>query len=561
MSPSRRATPPAPAFVRLSLEEALERLRDEHVVAGQTLRDGAGFKVDERGGGLWVAKYAEFETELQLTGRKLKDYRCDCPDFTEHQQCPHLAALLAVVHLRKQPRARAAGASPAKRQVVSIKRLLNSIDEHELREFVAQYARGHAEFALDLKVRFAQSLTINNRFEQVVTNLLSRSGKRFSPREAKRITDALNQFAGQREAWLAEKAFLDLYELNTTLIPKLVVLISKSERVRVDLAKYVSTCIDELAAIVQAGPPPVLIERIEAWLAPELERGAYYRAGVDPALYRLQDALDTDVEAIVAAIGAANERFGISESRVEAQMHLYYAHDLAGEAERLLIDHLDQPRLVSGALQAEVAAGNFERGVRLATAALRHQEGDENRLRLQQFLLAVAQAAGDPQLLSAYGPPVTYGTGELDALLSATEAASDTDREAALRATLDGLPGSGMREDQLRALRARLLYSLGEYQDLEAELYRSQDERVIREFLPQLSGKLGDEDFRLLLETKIREQLGQHFGKAPAQWVASLVDEVARRSRQDVTTAIVSQLRKDFKQRDALIDALDAALL
>jgi len=546
-------------FARVGINEVIESLADDAVVTGQTLRDSGNFNVVDHANGLWTVKAEGYETEIQLTGRKIKDYRCDCADFDRREQCAHFAALVAIVHLRKQPKAKKSAAP--RRTQLSMKKLLNSIEDHELRTFVHDYARKHSDFALDLKVRFAEALPLSNRFEQVITRLFKRTGATFSPRQAKRITDALNQFEEQRKRWLADKAYLDIFELNTTLIPKLVVLQGKADRVSVDIDTYVKTCIEELSQVVKSNPPPVILERIESWLEEERQRGAYFRTQVDFPLYELGELLGESVSETKAHILEANETYGTSESRIEALMQLYYRNDLNEEAEKLLIQHLDQPRLVIAALQTEVSKSNFRRALKLATAALKHQDKAEDALRLRQFILASAIPAKKLKLIVEHTPAVLVSTGELSSILPAIDELEDGPALDAFQACLTAVVKSKLHPDVKSTLTAELLLRMSDYEALEKLLYRSDSDVLIRQMLPRLVGKLPNEDLQLLLETKLREYLSNRFGKAPAEWVASLLDDVARRSKRDITSTLVSRIRIDFKKRNALLDALDAALL
>ncbi len=546
-------------FARMGINEVIESIADDAVVGGQTLRDSDDFQVVDHASGLWTVKGETFETEIQLTGRKIKDYRCDCLDFEQREQCAHFAALVAVVHLRKQPKAKKSAAP--RRTQLSMKKLLNSIEDHELRAFIQDYAKKHSDFALDLKVRFAEALPLSNRFEQVLTRLFKRTTDHYSPRQAKRVTDALHQFEEQRERWLADKAYLDIFELNTTLIPKLVVVIGKADRVNLDIKTYVKTCISELSQVVQSNPPPVILERIESWLQEERQRGAYFRNQVDLPLYELGDLLGESVEETKAEILEANDTYGISESRIEALMQLYYRHNLNDEAERLLIEHLDQPRLVLAALQTEISKSNFRRAVKLAGAALKHQNKSEDALRLRQFLLASAIPAKKLDLVVQHAPAVLVATSDLASVMPFIDELDDDLARQTFQACLTEVVESRLHTDVKYALRAELLFKLEDYNALEKLLYRSDSDVLIKQMIPKLVGKLETEDFQLLLETKLREYLSNRFGKSPAIWVAGLLDDVARRSRKDITSSLVARIRKDFKQRNALLDALDAALL
>ena len=547
-------------FARMPLEDALNALEDADVEAGQALRDRADWKVEDRGKGLWVGSAQGVEVELQLAGRKVRDYVCECSAFRQNQRCHHFAALLAVVHLRKQPQRKAAG-PPRRRQAISTRGLVNRLSDHDLRSFVADYATRHPEFALDLKVRFAHDLPVNDRFERVITRLLRRNTPDYGPKQAKRITESLRVFAQQREGWLAEKAYLDVFELNTALVPKLVVIVGKAARIKVDLPEYLRACITELVAVVESGPAPVILERIEAWTRAQLEVGAYYRNGLDVALLDLLAATGTSAEEVRAQLADANERYGVRAHRVAAIIDSYYAEGNEREAERLLLEHLGELSVVRAALAREVERGNYRRAVRLARAALAEEHEPADRLQIVGFVVAAAQAAGDADTLVRYAPELILASGELDAARESLDALDDGALASVYEAVLRKLASSPLRPEVRERLGAEVLLRLGRLDELEQLLYRTQREALVATMLPELVGKLADEDLRLLLQTKVREHLDNRFGKQPAEYVTRLIDEVARRSRTDLTSSLVMGLRKDYRQRTALLDALDSALL
>lgn len=562
---------PSPALARLPLAEALDELGDELTLGGQALRDRAGFRLESRGQGLWVANWQSLgdepavEAELRLDGRRVRDYHCECAAFAKTSRCPHLAAALAGVELRKQVRAsRRATAKKRRPQTASVKRLLQSVADVDLRDFVVDYARKRPDFALDLRLRFAESLPVANRFEQVIKNLLKRSGATYGPSQARRISDALDQFAEQRERYLAERAFLDLFELNTTLAPRLIVLADKAARIRADLPAYVQACIRELALAARRSPPPVLLERLERWLGAQVERGAYFRNGAGAGLADLADALARDDGArALDLLTDAAARYGDSRELAAARMEVLYRHGREAEAQAVLLGHLGDVELVTAALAEEVAAGRLARAVRLAEAAYSHLAAPAERLRLARFLCSSAPAAGRPELLQTYLPGVVVADGSLDALTAAcsAEGVDDAAVDRAAELTLAAVETSGLRAELRDLLRARLLRRLRRPRDLEDLLYRTTYPTVVAEALPALTGGLPDEDLALLLDTKVREHLADRFGATPAAWTAGLLDEVARRSRTDVVGPVAAALRRDFRQRPALLEALDAVAL
>ena len=200
--------------------------------------------------------------------------------------------------------------------------------------------------------------------------------------------------------------------------------------------------------------------------------------------------------------------------------------------------------------------------MKLAGAAYEQQTDPADRLRLARFLTAEAAVGTLPGLLERFGPEVVLADGSTAVLRGATEALGDDGQaRSAAQASLRRLAERDARDANAEALRAELLAFIGDYRELENLLYRSRHPAVIARFLPSLVGQLDDADVALVLDTKIREHLVDRFGRHPAEWTARLLDEVAKRSRTELAGPIASGIRRDFNQRPALLEALDAALL
>ena len=564
---------------RLSLTEAIAALPETDIEAGQELRDSGSARLVSKGGGLWVLQVAAAESavstaseaapteaELALDGRKIKGYRCDCAAFADRQSCPHLAALLALTQLSKLPKTNTAART--RTTTVTTKRLVSLVADDDLRQFVLDYATKHPAFSLELRVAFAQNLPVPQRFIRVVERVLQRNAERYSAKDGRRIAEALRSWETQRRDWMAERNWLDVFDLVTTLVPRLVVIVAKSDKIPTDLPQYIHDAVAQLAQIVRSSPPPVLRERLDDWLSEQLERGAYYRVDLDWALYQLAEALGWSLDRISKQIDQALAGFGESPRRLQARLTLDYRRGDLQAAEQLLIHHLDQPELLFTALTEEVAQERYGHAVRLAEAAFRQNPPHPLRLRLLRFITAAALPAHQPDLLHQYAPELVVTTLDLQEISNPLDAISDEQKREVLTHTYDLLEQHGTDaaashsdSERVAATKLQLLLQMQRYAEAEELLYRLESATLIAQYLPQLTARLKADDFLLLADTKIREELQRRLGKAPAEWVAQLLDAIARRDRHEIVPRLVARLRREFAQRQALISALDQARL
>ncbi len=568
--------PPNDGLRHLSIAEALEALGEAHCEGGQRIRDQSTPQIVNEGKGLWILRPNStggvtddsFETEVLLTGRRIKAYTCSCAAFAKTATCDHLAAILGIVRLSKLPKSRPT--QVRSKSTVSTKALLQHVEHADLVSFVIERAKADADLSLELRVRFAHLTNLNDRYGAVLDRLLVRQGKRFNPKELRRLSAALTHFAALREGWLAQRHWLDLFEIDTTLAERLVVVADKLVDTRVDASAYVATLLAELTTVVRAKPAPVVAERIGEWLDEQRERGAYYRLDLDAGFYPLAAALGASPDETVAEIAGALQRFGESPARLRTYLAALRDTDQQEAARALLVQHLHDPHLVFEALEADVAAGHLERAARFAEEALPHTTDRDLRTRLLRFVTTLARALDDDGLLARHTPALLLSTGNLEEVLAVMTHLPDETAHSLQQGLLLAVKASrhassprqaetSLQARELASLEAELLFRLGDYAALEQEIYRSDDDALVLRLLPRLVGHLDADDVGLLLETKTREHLDAHLGSIPAAYVTQLLDAVARRDRTQLVPVLVERLRDTYGDRRALLEAFKAA--
>lgn len=130
---------------------------------------------------IWSLKVAEsyedlntdraFEVEIQLSGKKVKNWTCECDFFQQNKYCKHIVASLFALrkHLLEAELAKQKNsirATPAKHKRLTTISVLNSVDPEALKNFVRAYARTDKKFALSLKARFAHTVEVENDKEK-----------------------------------------------------------------------------------------------------------------------------------------------------------------------------------------------------------------------------------------------------------------------------------------------------------------------------------------------------------------------------------------------------------
>ena len=568
---------------RHSLEEALEMLSEEAVEQGQALRDAQEYQFDKHSQGLWVLKNSgnstAFESELQLQGRKVKAYTCDCSQFETDNQCGHLAALLALVELALRPVAKARIQQQTDREsgtLLSMHRMVNNAKEEEILAFVKEYARKDSRFALAFKLRFTQNLPQRDRFHSLIKQLLQRSGAIYSQSHCRQIDDALEEFAEQRKSFIAERNWIDLFDLNTALSASLILILDKATQVRTSLPDYIRDCLLELKLLVKHQASPSLLEQLAQWTQDELERGAWYRHHLDLELIELFKAQGAGSEEIIALLAEVITRYGASGGRLKHHWALLHDAGQHAKADGLLLEHLADPGLVFEALRADIEAGKLERAAKLAGNALvaldamakdSDREADppqkEVQTALLSFLVQLHKDLGQYEKAIGFASQMILQQGSFEEAESLLAELSQVPkwRKVLGEILVNNLSQAPHRADIIATLRAESLIRMEAWDELQMLLYASTSSSFVLHFAPRLIGRLSEDELMILLETKIREVLEQELGQKPADWTVALLEALRQNGYHESASQLSERLRDAYRSRIALISALDEALL
>ena len=115
-----------------------------------------------------------YEIEIQLTGKRVKAYTCDCKNYLKNGICEHITAVL--LQLRKQVKEQTDQLVVKKEQKpvkLNINSVLRQVSAEELQTFVRKYAKRDRQFSLQLKAHFARKIELASPFEKYAQLLTS----------------------------------------------------------------------------------------------------------------------------------------------------------------------------------------------------------------------------------------------------------------------------------------------------------------------------------------------------------------------------------------------------
>lgn len=159
----------------------------------------------------WVAKVtdeeATYESEVIITPSKIKAYACECWSEPRKFMCAHIAANLLQVRRfldqRTAERARKTAEKAAAQSEItrlSVRHVLPAVSLEDLQEFVKDYARRDADFALALKTRFADMVDGSKKaWHLVLQSVLPKSGKNMREQDFRRLQQTIHDLEARSQ--------------------------------------------------------------------------------------------------------------------------------------------------------------------------------------------------------------------------------------------------------------------------------------------------------------------------------------------------------------------------
>lgn len=256
--------------MKIELSKIEQEVAESVFLAGESLYAAhGGFQMKEVEKNIWLADLDGFEVELQLSGKKTKNFTCECDTYKKEGICGHIVAVILAV--RKQKNKKTSTPRPKKRAYRMPKRLtvqsiLDSIDNPSLRDFILDYARKDQQFTTALKARFASSvdhLDLEEKYAQLLQTLLKSNqsaNHSFSRSGAKKVYDALQILMDQADNDLVEKNFLEVFELARHIIFKLGKVIGRFTSHKNDILASLERAFLLLLKLSSETIPPALKE-------------------------------------------------------------------------------------------------------------------------------------------------------------------------------------------------------------------------------------------------------------------------------------------------------------
>lgn len=401
----------------------IESFFPEHIVtdAEALLHDDLVQGLTDLGKNLWTMKISEsydsflndiaFEVEIQLKGKKVKAFTCECDFFQQKEKqskekfCKHIVAGLFILRKnllqRELKKQKALPSSPTKHKKLTTASVLNSVEAEALKNFVRSYARLDKKFAIALKARFAHAVQVENPKEKYIQLLTStfnsvKSAKdKFNYQAVNQIKNIIKDILVQVEDAIAMEYFSEAASIIQALLIKLAPNIKRAENYEEQIIGLVELSFTQLNNLLKKEIAPELKNEIWTFCLEEFDRSEHRKHNTQKHFFKVLLELTNEKKQADALL-----------EKIDTQLE--YAFDKKKKGNLLLVkmklleqfnqkdltdfinEHLEESEVLLEAVNSSIQNENYTYAKKLAHQGLEMQKLVIVKNQLVDFLLNIA---------------------------------------------------------------------------------------------------------------------------------------------------------------------------
>jgi SWIM zinc finger len=562
--------------LNFSINEFERHLEDTLVQeAEQLFAQNALKSVKEVEKNLFLARFTEgpnatstVETEVQLVGTKVKMASCECAAFTQNGLCAHIAA--ALIQLNDNKKAQEASKKAVKMQVLdtptrlTIPNILKTIDDAQLIEFIADYARSDKQFALALKTRFAGDLAasgdIAEHYKTLIDNTLknakNQKGK-FTPKGWLQVFTLLDELKQKAEARFRNGELAVSFALIKIVLPLIHKFMRPSDAPKVKLEKRQVQLVEILRGYTELPISPEL--DVEMW---DFLSHEWTQCTRHPFSERLFDWLfksANSAEKTEKLLALLDHQLHTNRSFLEARdrlltqkIQILQKSGRVDEASQLILSALEQPDVLYFAIENALSNRDFTLAKSLCRNGMTIFGGSNTAVdHIENLLLDIAEAEFNRVDILDFAEKRFYKTLNLAYFDKMKVVGLSANKLKTIIETLENQPLRLERRDALAAIYT----SEKLFDKLTALIDQVQSLELLRRYGVDLWRH--DTEGAIALHKKvIYEYMMSHLGRPPAQRIRQVLEAHIQGGGFELAVKLRQDFNRDFPERHSLKEEL-----
>ncbi len=555
-------------------------IEDDIIEKAEQIESSSSFKsINEVEKNLWVARIDEnnelIETEIQLSGSKVKSFTCECSIFKKDMICAHVAASLMVLRRRKvQDKEQKEALKIPKREVseaptkLTIPHILKRIETNQLIEFIADYARNDKQFALALKTRFTGDLMEGNFVEHykslIETTLKAAKNPKgkLTPKGWLQFFTLLDELKQKAEVYFKKGELNDSFELIKLSLPLIHRYLRSYDSPHTKLYRRQFLFFEILRGYSELLISPELSENIFNFMLAEYTTNVKFKFSDMLFEWLIRNVytnpeLEKVLQVIENQVLVQRGNFDVQDRLMTQKIQMLQKNGRVEEASKMILSVSTSPEILLFAIQTAIDNGDLVLAKSLCMNGLDIFKSSTIALdQIEELLLKIAENTRDTEGVLKYAEKRYLKTLQWEYFLLLKEFGIAPARLKNIVQIIENLPYRIEKRDAL----AGIYFHEKQYDKLIEMIKNLQSLELLKRFGLELWKIDNDSGFELHKQI-IYEYLFTHLGRPPAQRIRTILESHIENKGRTLSDLIITALKNDFPERYSLKEEFDDMLL
>ena len=555
-------------------------IEDDIIEKAEQIESSSSFKsINEVEKNLWVARIDEnnelIETEIQLSGSKVKSFTCECSIFKKDMICAHVAASLMVLRRRKvQDKEHKEALKIPKREIseaptkLTIPHILKRIETNQLIEFIADYARNDKQFALALKTRFTGDLMEGNFVEHykslIETTLKAAKNPKgkLTPKGWLQFFTLLDELKQKAEVYFKKGELNDSFELIKLSLPLIHRYLRSYDSPHTKLYRRQVLFFEILRGYSELLISPELSENIFNFMLAEYTTNVKFKFSDMLFEWLIRNVytnseLEKVLQVIENQVLVQRGNFDVQDRLMTQKIQMLQKNGRVEEASKMILSVSTSPEILLFAIQTAIDNGDLVLAKSLCMNGLDIFKSSTIALeQIEELLLKIAQNTRDTEGVLKYAEKRYLKTLQWEYFLLLKELGIAPARLKNIVQIIENLPYRIEKRDAL----AGIYFHEKQYDKLIEMIKNLQSLELLKRFGLELWKIDNDSGFELHKQI-IYEYLFTHLGRPPAQRIRTILESHIENKGRTLSDLIITALKNDFPERYSLKEEFDDMLL
>lgn len=368
-----------------------------------------------------LQKEISFEVEIQLTGKKVKAYTCECDFFQQNKSkkepCKHIVASL--LNLRKYllqkelAKEKTKVRHSSKPTKLTTSTVLNSVDLEALKNFVRSYARSDKKFAIALKARFAHTVQLEDPKEKYIQllqstfNSVKTTKDKINYHAVQQVSSVINDILEHVDDAIALDHYAEASSILQAIIIKLAPNIKRAEKHEQKIIDLLVLAFKGMIQLLKKELAPELKKEIWEFCLENFDGKEHKKYGTQHHFFKLLLELTFEKSEADLLIEKLNTQLHlVFDKKKKAELLLvkmkllerFYQEDLND----FVSENMEEGEILVAAIKNAIQQESYRDAKHLALKGLSIQKSVLIRNQLDDFLLNIALKTNDLKSIVIY---------------------------------------------------------------------------------------------------------------------------------------------------------------